>query len=181
MPASHPVDGSRVKNPPSGNRSCNRLRIHSAPSTPARLSACASAVGGSHGTAQHPQSVVHEGDQPMGKLFYGSQGVAIEFDDRTLAHLQLVLGAKLRRHEAFFCSWRDSADASAGRSSIWIASSIPLYFTFDSGDRPSVNRQWLEELTKSANSPQGLFLTSEPAPLEPARTADPRVATMARA
>ena len=115
----------------------------------------------------------------MGKLFYGSSGAAIEFDDRTLAHLQLVMGAKLRRHEAFFCSWRDSAEAGSGRTSIWIEGSIALYFSFDGAERQSVNRAWLEELTKSANSPQGLFLIPEPRPVAPA--APTRAPAMARA
>lgn len=97
----------------------------------------------------------------MGKLLYGSAGSEIFFDDRTLAHLQLVLGAKLRRHEAFFCSWRNDAKAGEGRSSIWIETSIPLYFLFEGGGRVAINRVWLDELTKSANSAQGLQIMAE--------------------
>jgi hypothetical protein len=98
----------------------------------------------------------------MGRLLYGNAAVTIEFDDRTLAHLQLVIGAKLRRHEAFFCSWKDDPDLGDGRSSIWVESSIPLYFTYQSTAPQAINREWLEQLTKSANSPQGLHLTTEP-------------------
>jgi len=97
----------------------------------------------------------------MGKLLYGSAGVAIEFDDRTLAHVQLVLGAKLRRHEALFFSWRDVKGGTRG--SIWVSSTLPMYFTFDSDDRQPINRVWLEALIESSNSAQGLWLSQEPA------------------
>ena len=36
----------------------------------------------------------------MGKLTYDST-LTVDFDDRVLAHLQLVIGAKLRRAESF--------------------------------------------------------------------------------
>jgi hypothetical protein len=104
----------------------------------------------------------------MGRLFYGVSGLAIEFDDRTLSHLHLVINAKLRRGEAFFFSWRDDPSTGNGRSSIWLDSSIPLYFKFNHGNRHAINRDWLEELTLSANQSQGLQLTPEPVPVPPA-------------
>ena len=79
-----------------------------------------------------------------------------------LAHLQLVVGAKLRRREGFFFSWRDDPALGDGRSSIWLETSIPLYFRFSSPERHQINREWLEELSLSANNAQGLFLTTEP-------------------
>jgi hypothetical protein len=79
-----------------------------------------------------------------------------------LAHLQVVIGAKLRRHEGFFFSWRDDPAVGDGRSSIWLETSIPLYFRYSSPERQQVNREWLEQLNLSANQPQGLFLTAEP-------------------
>ncbi|HEY5229456.1 MAG TPA: ATP-dependent DNA ligase [Galbitalea sp.] len=105
----------------------------------------------------------------MGKLLYGSSRVEIEFDDRVLAHLQLVLSPKLRRHEGFFFSWRDDPAIGDGRSSIWLETSIPLFFRFASAERHQLNREWLEELTQSANQPAGLNLSAEPgeAPLRP--------------
>lgn len=106
----------------------------------------------------------------MGRLFYGVSGLAIEFDDRTLAHLHLVINAKLRRGEAFFFSWRDDPSAGNGRSSIWLDSSIPLYFKFTHGNRHAINRDWLEELTLSANQSQGLQLTPEPVSVAPPST-----------
>ena len=96
----------------------------------------------------------------MGKLIYG--GIEIEFDDRALVHLQIVIGSKLRRGESFFLSWNDSPTIGDGRSSVWLQASIPLYFRYNGGKTPSLNRAWIETLSRSANSGQGLLLSSEP-------------------
>jgi hypothetical protein len=98
----------------------------------------------------------------VGKLLYGAGRLEIEFEDRVLAHLQLVLSTKLRRREGFFFSWRDDPALGDGRSSIWLETSIPLRFTYSTSERHQLNREWLEELTHSANQPQGLFLSTEP-------------------
>ena len=96
----------------------------------------------------------------MGKLLYGA-GTEINFDDRVLAHLQLVIGLKLRRREGFFFSWRDEQSTGDGRSVIWIDPAIPLIFRYNGGRMPQINREWLETLTLSSNSAHGLQLTEE--------------------
>jgi len=98
----------------------------------------------------------------MGKLLYGSSTIEIEFDDRTLTHLQIVIAAKLRRKESFFFSWKDDPAIGDGRSSIWLDASIPLYFKFAGGRVPSINREWLDILTASSNGSGGLQFTEEP-------------------
>jgi hypothetical protein len=95
-------------------------------------------------------------------LLYGSSRLEVEFDDRVLAHLQLVISAKLRRSEGFFFSWRDDPALGDGRSSIWLETSIPLFFRYSTRERHELNRAWLEELTQSANSSAGLTLSTEP-------------------
>jgi len=98
----------------------------------------------------------------MGKILYGDSGIEVVFDDRAMAHLQLVIGAKLRRGESFFFSWKDDPSVGDGRSSVWLSSAIPLYFRY-SGSKPvAINREWLELLTQSANSAAGLQFTAEP-------------------
>jgi len=98
----------------------------------------------------------------MGKILYGDSGVEIIFDDRAMAHLQLVIGAKLRRGEGFFFSWKDDPSVGDGRSSVWLDTGIPLYFKY-LGSRPiSINREWVEILTLSANMTGGLQFTPEP-------------------
>jgi hypothetical protein len=99
----------------------------------------------------------------VGKILYGDSGVEIIFDDRAMAHLQLVIGAKLRRGESFFFSWKDDPSVGDGRSSVWLDSSIPLYFKY-LGSRPvAINREWIDALTLSANMAGGLQFSAEPA------------------
>ena len=97
----------------------------------------------------------------LGKLLYSSSRLEIGFDDRVLAHLQLVISTKLRRGEGFFFSWRDDPALGDGRSSIWLETSIPMYFRYSSSHRQQLNREWLEQLTQSANSPAGMVLSAE--------------------
>jgi hypothetical protein len=98
----------------------------------------------------------------MGKLYYGSSEMQVGFDDRMLAHLQLVLGAKLRRRECFFFSWTDNTDSGSGRSALWMESSIPIYFHYASARPVMINREWLDILTVTADQPGGLTCLQEP-------------------
>jgi hypothetical protein len=98
----------------------------------------------------------------MGKLLYGTEENSIGFSDRFLAHLQIVVGAKLRRGESFYFSWRDDRTVGEGRSSVWIAPSIPLCFTYASSSAIEINREWIDVLAVSANSARGLEFLAEP-------------------
>lgn len=103
----------------------------------------------------------------MGTLSYDSSFTA-DFDDRLLAHLQIVIGAKLRRNESFYFSWKDDARVGDGRTTIWLHASIPLVYKYFGSRMPSINRAWIEELTISANTPGGLQIVREPdAPSHP--------------
>jgi hypothetical protein len=96
----------------------------------------------------------------MGTLQY--DGVLVEFDDRLLAHLQIVVVAKIRRGESFLMSWRDSSETGNGHSAIWIHPAQNLYFKFSGGRNASINQEWLNQLTDSANSARGMLITKEP-------------------
>lgn len=99
----------------------------------------------------------------MGSLIYATGRLgAVQFDDRTLAHLQIVIGAKLRLRQPFFFSWLDAVDIGGGRGSIWLDATIPLAFNYTKSERQRINREWLELLMTSANSNVGLQLMSEP-------------------
>lgn len=95
----------------------------------------------------------------MGSLTY--HNAVIAFEDRVLAHLQVVIVNKLRRRESFVMSWRNPEESGDGRSIIWLDPSIPLYFTFEGSRSPQIDRAWLERLTESANSSSGLIVTDE--------------------
>lgn len=98
----------------------------------------------------------------MGTLFYGSSEMQVDFDDRTLAHLQLVIGVKLRQHERFYFSWTDHSDSGSGRSVLWMETSIPMLFRYASARPLPINRGWLRLLTASADQPTGLLCLAEP-------------------
>ncbi|NQX35732.1 ATP-dependent DNA ligase [Herbiconiux sp. VKM Ac-2851] len=98
----------------------------------------------------------------MGRLIHASE-TTITFEDRTLAHLQTVIGAKFRRGESFLFSWRDDAAAGGGRTTIWMHPHHSVVFDFSGSRPPSLNRAWVEALMRTANSPSGLQVLPEPA------------------
>jgi hypothetical protein len=96
----------------------------------------------------------------VGLLMY--DGEEFDFDDRALAHLQIVISTKLRRREDFFLSWSLPIERGSGRHAIWIDNGVPLHF-FYSGSRPaSINREWIEALLLSSARASGLQLSDEP-------------------
>lgn len=99
---------------------------------------------------------------PLGTFVYGTPSTSVDFDDRVLAHLKVVIIAKLRRGESFSFSWENTRDSGGGRSSIWLHPAIPLQFDFAGGKEPSLNRAWLEQLMQLSNTPAGLRIVPEP-------------------
>ncbi|SEB44565.1 hypothetical protein SAMN04489806_0653 [Paramicrobacterium humi] len=97
----------------------------------------------------------------MAKLFYGANGIEIEFEERVLAHLKIVITTKLRQGESFLFNWQDDPEVGDGRSSVWLHPSIPLYFKFDEPVAPELNRRWIDEMFMTANSGPGLRLIPE--------------------
>jgi len=93
----------------------------------------------------------------MGTMSYS--GSVVEFDDRVLTHLQIVIMQKFRRGESFPMSWMDSMAIGDGRSAMWLTPSTPIFFKFDGSRVPAVDQGWLDRLIKSAESPRGLVVT----------------------
>ncbi|WP_253201947.1 hypothetical protein [Subtercola sp. PAMC28395] len=84
-----------------------------------------------------------------------------QFDDRLLAHMKTVIVAKLRREEKFTLSYTKDP-GEGGRSTIWLHPAIELAFDFDDDTRPALNRAWIDELMRSANSNDGMSVIDEP-------------------
>jgi hypothetical protein len=97
----------------------------------------------------------------MGCLIYGPTGTKVNLDDRTLAHLKVVILTKLRRGEGFAFSWDKGLEQGSGRDTMWLNPSIGLEFQFDGSRQASLNKAWLEELMASANSAGGLHVLPE--------------------
>lgn len=94
----------------------------------------------------------------MGKLNYAGL-TSLDIDDYPLAHIKVVILAKLRLNQSFSFSWDHETE---GRTTIWVNPAVPIMFTFDTNDRRSPNRQWINDLFVSANSTDGMHLMPEP-------------------
>ncbi|GGI39086.1 hypothetical protein GCM10010988_22310 [Cnuibacter physcomitrellae] len=88
--------------------------------------------------------------------------MAVEFDDRILAHLQVVIAAKLRRGESTLFSWRDSLDSGDGRTTVWLHPLMDIAFKYYGHRKPTINTAWIDALMLEANKPSGLQLVEEP-------------------
>ena len=97
----------------------------------------------------------------MGKFFY-SEMVVADFDDRLLAHLEIVITAKLRRGEGFNFSWRDDARVGDGRTTVWLHPNADLVYKYYGSRPPHINRGWIDVLTQAAHSAGGLRILEEP-------------------
>ena len=95
----------------------------------------------------------------MGTLHYGSPPASFQIDDRALAHVELVVMAKLRRRENLSFSLVD--EKTSVRQAMWISPVTTLRFEYD-GPMPEINRLWLQDLVDTANSSTGLRLVPEP-------------------
>lgn len=101
----------------------------------------------------------------MGRLIYaGSPGDTYRIDDRTLAHLELAIGAKFRLGDSFaFTLEGDDVPSGTGYRVLWMHPSISLQFRYDA-DRAAmaINPAWVAQLISSASSEGGLRITPEP-------------------
>ena len=95
----------------------------------------------------------------MGTLKY--DGVTVEFDDRLLAHLEIVIVQKLRRQESFLMTWQDEIGLAGGRSGIWLHPASMLHFHFAGKEKVVIDHDWVMKLMASANSAMGLFVSDD--------------------
>ncbi len=97
----------------------------------------------------------------MGKFTY--EGVTkVDFEDRALLHLQIVIGTKLRRGEPMHFTWKDDPSIGGGRTTVWLHPRCSLVYKYYGSRAPQPNSAWLEALMHTANSPTGLYLMPEP-------------------
>lgn len=106
----------------------------------------------------------------MGSLMY--DGTSVQFDDRLLTHLQIVIVQKFSKAESFLMPWKDSASVGDGRGSFWLTPTAPLYFKFLGSRVPGVSREWLLALGKSADSTTGMIVSNETGELAEAHSAE---------
>jgi hypothetical protein len=97
----------------------------------------------------------------MGAFQYNATTRA-DIDDRLLLHLQVVIGTKLRRGEAFPFTWKQDRTLGDGRVTVWVSASSTLIYRYSGSRMPALNNGWLEVLMHAANSPAGLYPVREP-------------------
>ena len=95
----------------------------------------------------------------MGYFSYDNHEV--EFDDRMLAHLHVVIINKLRHGESFAFSWKDASGVGGGRTCVWIHPGSNIRFHFAGSRAPVLNRAWLARLAECADSSRGLIAEDE--------------------
>jgi hypothetical protein len=93
----------------------------------------------------------------MGQFVY-DDGRPIDVDDRTLAHLQVVIIDKLRRGESFSLSLSDGKRLAM----MWLSPFTPLQFVYQGSRSARLNRAWIEELATHAGVSGVLNLSPEP-------------------
>ena len=93
----------------------------------------------------------------MGVLVY-DRDFELDIEDRTLAHLQVVIIDKLRRDERFPLVVDDGKHERV----IWMTPETPLQFVYHGNRYPMLNRVWLEQLAEAAGSTRGLTIVPEP-------------------
>jgi hypothetical protein len=98
----------------------------------------------------------------MGKLHYGDDGLVLDFDDRTLIHLEIVIRSKLRAKQPFCLNWTDWESIVEGPSMLWLCDEVPVTFTYDSDQPPAVNPEWIAAMYATASESGGLLLRREP-------------------
>jgi len=95
----------------------------------------------------------------MGTLLHGT--MSVDFEDRLLTHLQIVIIQRFRRNDPLIISWLDALTVGDGRSSMWMTPALPVYFKFAGSRVPTISADWLRTLSESAASSTGLILTTE--------------------
>ena len=98
----------------------------------------------------------------MGYLHIGQNGFAAQIDDRSLAHLKVVMLSELRDGHSLSFTLAHTRDEGSGRDTFWINQSTDLRFQFHGNRSPQLNRAWLNEMAKATRAGTGLFLMEEP-------------------
>ena len=101
----------------------------------------------------------------MGTLEYVTPQHIAEIDDRTLAHLQIVICNKLRRDERFTLRLSPQDGISGPVTVLWMAASLPLRFEYLRQTKHIINPAWLQLLADAAASNSGLWVIPEPLPV----------------
>jgi hypothetical protein len=97
----------------------------------------------------------------MGTLLYGASRTRLSIDDRTLAHLQIVITTKLRRNEGLLLCWDRGAEVGSGRGALWIHPNCDLIYDYDGSREATVDAGELDRLMSEASGRRGLRILAD--------------------
>lgn len=92
----------------------------------------------------------------MGFLTFDSK--MVEFDDRVIAHLQVVIVQRYRAQQPFLMSWLDPLIDGDGRSAAWMTPHVPVHFKFLGSRAPAIDAEWIRQMSTAAGSGPGLII-----------------------
>lgn len=98
----------------------------------------------------------------MGFLHYGQSDFTIAIEDRTLAHVKVVILTLLRDGQSVAFTLAHPMSDGSGRETIWITPSSELRFQFLGSRPPRLNTAWIAEMLRVAAGQSGLHVTDEP-------------------
>lgn len=97
----------------------------------------------------------------MGHFVYQSADRPWAIDDRTVAHLRLVVMTKLRRDESFMLCLITPSESERW---FWMDAAVPIQFVTTVDRDWTINHAWIDALMRSANSADGMRILPEPPP-----------------
>src|SRR5215216_3269820 len=107
----------------------------------------------------------------MGTFYYGGGHgdlpCGFDVEDALLAHLKLVIVAKLRRGESFIVTVPALEHGCEVREALWMNPSVPIRFVIDQADAVPLDHDRLEALMIQANTVRGIVLATERPALQP--------------
>ncbi len=98
----------------------------------------------------------------MGFLHIGSNGFAVQIEDRALAHVKIIILSELRKGRGLAFSRVNTVEEGSGRDTFWIHPNTDLRFQFHGNRAPHLNKAWLQAMVEACQSGTGLYVMDEP-------------------
>jgi hypothetical protein len=86
--------------------------------------------------------------------------ITLPIEDRALAHLQVVITGKLRRHEPLLLTHLKEEQGS--RITVWVHPTQLVAFHYDQAAMLALNRHWVKQMTEHLERTEALELLDEP-------------------
>lgn len=82
----------------------------------------------------------------MGTFACRSEALHLVIDDHLLAHVEALIGVRLRCCESFFLTWAGERGAGVERLTLWVDASITMRLRYDSAEPFELDPWLLDQL-----------------------------------